>query len=636
MKTLVGKTLKNRYRVDEFLGRGGMADVYKVWDKTRADALAMKVLREDLAQDKIFLRRFEREAQTLAKLQHRSIVRFYGLEQDDLLVFLLMEYIEGTSLREEIFRAKKPFINQRVLEVLRPVCAAMHYAHCMGIVHCDLKPGNILINQHGELLVTDFGIARMIDASTATMVGLGTPAYMAPELVKGQDPTPQTDIYALGVILYEMLAGGERPFTGERAETTGSTAEKIRWEQMKLAPKPLTDYNPEISPAMQEIVIHCLAKKHDQRYEDMQVVYEEAEIALKHKSGSIEKAEPKAELVKEQAHEFHRVEKEEVNEDLQIPKQSVKRVKRNSLSRKKKEVPLFTYLGTQEGNIYDFDLYTKKVVVSAEGEVFITDFQGGNILQSFKRLKNCGQVFFHSKDEYIIFQRLNDVEVLDIKDGKGIRKLSGGLEKSGLSKFSVNQKSEYCAGINNEGDIIVWDLNSGKNIKQYKNYNDPTSSVIISSAKSVIKISETNYIHSLSLPDLKILNRIEIGDLSLFSKEKKQLACSTSEKLIAIWKNGLTVSLKTYQSYKLIAGDYFSGYIGDVAFTPDETKLIIIDTEGILSFLNIQDLSIEYQMNTDIQDIQKLMLSDDGQYMVTLCKGERLDYWKLNWEEVRN
>jgi tRNA A-37 threonylcarbamoyl transferase component Bud32 len=266
MSIVIGQTLLGRYRVEAFLGRGGMSEVYKVWDGQRSVHLAMKLLREDLAEDMLFLRRFRREAQTLARLQHPNIVRFYGLEQDGPLAFMLMDYVEGTTLRREILEAKGPLGMERAVEILRPVCAALHYAHTQGMVHCDVKPGNIMIDRNGTVMLTDFGIARMTDAATATMVGLGTPAYMAPELVRGQDPTAQTDIYALGVVLYEMLTGGERPFTGDRATGTGSTSEKVRWEQLNLpAPSPRV-HNPALSGQVEAVVLRCLEKSPEKRH----------------------------------------------------------------------------------------------------------------------------------------------------------------------------------------------------------------------------------------------------------------------------------------------------------------------------------------------------------------------------------
>jgi serine/threonine-protein kinase len=271
MSDLVGRTLLNRYRVLELVGRGGMAEVYKVYDQERATHLALKLLREDLAQDPVFLRRFKREAQTLAKLQHPNIVRFYGLEQDELLAFILMDYVDGESLRTEIFRARGQGMSpERILEVMTPICSALHYAHRRGMVHCDLKPGNVMIEKTGRVLVSDFGIARMTDAATATMVGAGTPAYMAPEQIKGADPTPQTDIYALGVVLFEMLTGGERPFTGEQAPITGTTGEKVRWEHLNLEPPSPRKWNQAVTSELEAAVLRCLDKNPQSRYSDIQ------------------------------------------------------------------------------------------------------------------------------------------------------------------------------------------------------------------------------------------------------------------------------------------------------------------------------------------------------------------------------
>lgn len=266
MASLVGKTLKNRYRVDEFLGRGGMAEVYRVFDKQRSVPLAMKVLRDDLAEDRVFMRRFAREAQNLTRLQHPNIVRCYGLEQEGRLAYMLMDYIDGSTLRAVVSSYRRPLSYQHILEILKPICSALDYAHKMGIVHCDVKSGNIMIDKNGMVYLTDFGIARGIDSATSTMVGIGTPAYMAPELILEKDPLPQTDVYALGILLYEMLTGGERPYTGERAGMTGTTAAKVRWEHLKLDPIPVREYNPNVPQALEEVVIKAIHKKIAGRY----------------------------------------------------------------------------------------------------------------------------------------------------------------------------------------------------------------------------------------------------------------------------------------------------------------------------------------------------------------------------------
>jgi eukaryotic-like serine/threonine-protein kinase len=268
MSYLIGENLARRYRVDAYLGEGGMAQVYKAWDSERAAPVALKMLRADLAQDPAFLRRFRREAVMLERLQHPNIVRTYGFEQDDLLAFIVMDYISGSNLRTEIFRRQgKPLAMERILDILRPTCAALHYAHRNGIAHCDVKPANILSEESGRILLSDFGVARSTENATAmTAVSLGTPAYMAPEQIRGEDATPATDIYSVGVVLYEMLSGGERPFTGERARTTGGTAEKVRWEHLHLDPQPLRRLNPEMPASAESVVAKCLEKEAHRRY----------------------------------------------------------------------------------------------------------------------------------------------------------------------------------------------------------------------------------------------------------------------------------------------------------------------------------------------------------------------------------
>jgi serine/threonine protein kinase len=268
MPDLIGRTLLSRYRVVEQIGRGGMAEVYKLWDHQRATYLAIKLLREGLARDPTLWFHFQAEAKTLESLQHPNIVRFYGLEQDGPLIFMLMEYVEGTNLRVEIQQNKQAGLSpQRVLAVMEPVCKALHFAHQTGKVHRDVKPANILIGNNDQVYLADFGVADLIGGTISTPARAGTPNYMAPEQIRGEAPTPQTDIYALGVIVYEMLTGGMQPFSGERAPFAGSTREKILWEHQNLQPVPMRSHYPNLNPGFDAIVARCLEKDPRYRYQ---------------------------------------------------------------------------------------------------------------------------------------------------------------------------------------------------------------------------------------------------------------------------------------------------------------------------------------------------------------------------------
>ena len=268
MENLTGRWLAGRYNLQQFLGRGSIGDVYKAWDRQRAIHLSLKLLQLDLAEDKLFLSNFQRDSQALIRLQHTYIVCFYGLEQADGLVFLLMDYIEGSTLGLEIPRTNGPFSMAQAMFILRPVCAALHYAHQMGVVHGDLKPANILIHRKGTVLITDVGVKRMVESACSSSRHFpGTPAYMAPEQIRGQSPTARSDIYALGVVLFEMLTGGKRPFEGEHAKISGSTDERISWEQVNLAPPALRRLNPAVPANVEAAVMRCLEKQPEQRFE---------------------------------------------------------------------------------------------------------------------------------------------------------------------------------------------------------------------------------------------------------------------------------------------------------------------------------------------------------------------------------
>lgn len=280
MNDLVGRTLAGRYRIDAFLGRGGMAEVYQAWDQQRMTHLALKALRGDLAEDAAFLRRFRREARVLEALQHPNIVRFYGLEEDGALAFMLMDWIDGVSLRRVIFERKSPLPPEAVLAVLRPACSALHFAHGLGVIHSDVKPANVMLDRRGGVFVADFGIARLAESATATMAAAGTPAYMAPEQCRGEPVDARTDLYALGILLFEMVTGGERPFMGDSAGTTGSTYEKVRWEQLNAPPPSPREFNPRVSPGLEAVILRCLQKDPAARFPSAQALWEAAAEAL--------------------------------------------------------------------------------------------------------------------------------------------------------------------------------------------------------------------------------------------------------------------------------------------------------------------------------------------------------------------
>lgn len=262
-----GSLINNRYRILGDLGEGGMSQVYKAQDTLLERTVALKVLRPQYSADASFLARFRREAQAAARLAHPNIVDVYDISEVDGWHFIVMEYVEGQDLKN-IIAAESPLPIRRVVDMGIQICSAVGLAHQLGIVHRDLKPHNILVMADDRVKVTDFGIARAIAEASATVTTegavWGTVQYIAPEQASGQPATPASDVYSLGIVLYEMLAG-RLPF---EADSRVALAVK----HIQDEPPPLHSFNPYVPAKMEAIVAQAMVKDPNQRYPNADVL----------------------------------------------------------------------------------------------------------------------------------------------------------------------------------------------------------------------------------------------------------------------------------------------------------------------------------------------------------------------------
>lgn len=252
--------LNKRYKLLGPLGQGGMAMVHKAQDLSLGRLVAVKVLRDNLIGDPEFLARFQQEARSAANLAHPNIVTVHDFGRDGGRYYIVMEYIEGQDLKS-LIKERAPFTTDHALDLAIQICAGVGYAHRAGLVHCDIKPQNLLVTADGRVKITDFGIARAlanIRPGETTDVVWGSPQYYSPEQAAGEHPTPASDVYSVGIVMFEMLAG--------RLPFVASTQAQLAIMHLREEPPRLSLFNPEVPETLERIIHKVLAKEPAARY----------------------------------------------------------------------------------------------------------------------------------------------------------------------------------------------------------------------------------------------------------------------------------------------------------------------------------------------------------------------------------
>jgi len=260
--SLIGKKI-GEFVIEERLGQGAMATVYKAFEASINRHVALKVIKLDESQQEEFKQRFAREAEVIAKLEHIHILPIYAYGINDEIAYLAMRWLRGGSLSELLKRGSAPLPLERTANIFHQVAQGLAFAHSKGIIHRDLKPSNIMMDDAGNAYLTDFGLAKLTEQSgeiTRSGTIVGTPAYMSPEQLRGEPLDHRSDIYSLGVILYNMVAG-RLPF-----DTSTSDLVSIIYQHLEKLPTPPREFNPNTPPAVEEVVLKALQKDRKDRY----------------------------------------------------------------------------------------------------------------------------------------------------------------------------------------------------------------------------------------------------------------------------------------------------------------------------------------------------------------------------------
>ncbi len=275
-----GTVINQRYTIIEKIGIGGMAIVYRAKDEKLERYVTFKVLKEEYTSDEQFVRRFDVEARAAARLTHPNIVNVYDVGCQDLIYYIVMEYIDGVTLKE-LINKKAPFDNKEILGISIQIASALEHAHKNNIVHRDIKPQNILVTQNGTVKVTDFGIARAASSATLTTDSVGSVHYFSPEQARGGFVDAKSDLYSLGIVMYEM-ATGNLPFDGDSAV---SLAYKHINEQLPN----MEDFNHDLSASLKNIILKAAEKNTFNRYKDAESLNSDLKRALTNAAGDFVK-----------------------------------------------------------------------------------------------------------------------------------------------------------------------------------------------------------------------------------------------------------------------------------------------------------------------------------------------------------
>jgi serine/threonine protein kinase len=269
-----GFIFAGRYQIIEELGRGGMGKVFRALDKELDEEVALKLIKPEIARDKKTIERFKNELKLARKISHRNIGRMYELMEDRGLHFITMEYVAGQDLKA-LERQTGRLTTGKAISITQEICEGLGEAHRRGVIHRDLKPSNVIIDKDGNARIMDFGIARSVEGKGITDAGvmIGTPEYMSPEQVEGKEVDQRSDIYSLGVVLFEMVTG-KLPFEGDTPFTIGV-------KHKSEIPQDPKELNAEITDSLSGLILKCMEKEKDKRYQSTVEILHDLEVIEK-------------------------------------------------------------------------------------------------------------------------------------------------------------------------------------------------------------------------------------------------------------------------------------------------------------------------------------------------------------------
>ena len=436
---LEGKILGNRYEIIEKVGNGGMATVYRAEDKVLKRNVAVKVLKDEFTTDEEFIKRFEIEAQSAARLTHPNIVSIYDVGSEDNLYYIVMELIRGKTLKEIIVEEKGPLPWKWSINVAIQIASALEMAHKNNIIHRDIKPHNIIITEDGIAKVTDFGIAKAVSNSTITAFGttIGSVHYFSPEHARGGFTDAKSDLYSLGVVMYEMVTG--------RVPFDADTPVSVALKHMQEEPEEPIELNPNLPSAVNRIIMKALKKDTTLRYQSATDMLADLRQALKNPNGN---------FVDDREYDAT-ARTQKINTDLygNVEEDNKKRGKKNNkfVAFIKRHKVLSTFIGLILLFAISLGGTLAFLNITNPAEVQLPDVEGMSKEEAQKTVEDLKLIFEVSSEEYnkdvpegyVISQDPTYIADYNVKEGSTIKVvISKGQEKTTVPNVEGEEKNE--------------------------------------------------------------------------------------------------------------------------------------------------------------------------------------------------
>lgn len=634
---LEGKRISGRYKVLEVIGGGGMSNVYLAHDMILNRDVAMKVLRYDFTNEAELHRRFQREALSVTSLAHPNIVSVYDVGDDEDLHYIVMEYVKGKTLKQYI-QENSPVSPAKSVHIMKQLTSAIAHAHENGIIHRDIKPQNILMDEHGNVKITDFGIAMTLSATSFTQTNsvLGTVHYLSPEQARGGTATKQSDIYALGIVLYELLTG-ELPFSGESAVS-------IALKHLQSETPSVRKINAMIPQSLENVVLKATMKDPLQRYPSVEAIQKDLETVLSENrlnepkfvvavDDEMTKAIP---VIKEPMPIVNSAKNvQSVKEQITTTHEAVKEQPTSS-PKKKKNWPKIAGIAIV-AFIIVFGILLMATDMFSPEKIEIPDLKNVELEQGIQQLKELG--FEIGEQQQLNNEEVKEGFIIGTDPEAGKSRVKG--TKIDIMVSIGAELIEMEDYIGNSVDSVVNTLEdsgyAGVEVKEQ--YSDETPGTIIAqepSAGEEIVVSETNVTltvskgqHMISVDDLKGYTSAALNE---YKKSSSLSIRVVREEFSEDVEKGTVISQSPAAGTKLAEGS-----IIDVVVSkgPQEKPVKMYIRTITIPYEPVEQgveqkvrIYIQDNKNTMAEPIEEMMITQDQSYQVRLeiAEGEKAAY----------